>query len=474
MDRIVSSLRATIDTDLVELLERYLTIACLSPDFTDASSPSAEIDQAIALFARWAGERQLVGAKISVQRLEGRTPALVIDIPSTAPEATGTVLLYGHLDKQPPLGDWSDGLDPFVPVRRGDLLYGRGAADDGYALPAALLAIEAADAAGLPRGRCVVLIEASEESGSPDLAAHLDILLPSCGDVDLVICLDSGALDFDRIWITTSLRGNVVATVRVTVLDQGVHSGEASGVIPSSFRLMRQLLDRIEDPQTGELLLDTVNIAPPAHVMADAAVVDAELNDPLGRHFPARPGLELMGRDGTDRLLRQSWAATLSVVGADGLPPSAVAGNVLRSSTTLKLSLRTPPSANVEAVASELLAVLTAHPPSGADVSVSLQQPAEGWVAPETAPWLLDALDEGSRAGFGGRPGFLGEGGSIPFLAALEERLGAAQFLVTGVLGPGSNAHGPDESLHLPSAANVAITLVSVLAAHGRRTHGSP
>lgn len=181
-----------------------------------------------------------------------------------------------------------------------------------------------------------------------------------------------------------------------------------------------------------------------------------------------------MGRDGTDRLLRQSWAATLSVVGADGLPPSAVAGNVLRSSTTLKLSLRTPPSANVEAVASELIAALTAHPPSGADVSVSLQQPAAGWVAPETAPWLLDALDEGSRAGFGGRPGFLGEGGSIPFLAALEERLGAAQFLVTGVLGPGSNAHGPDESLHLPSAANVAITLVSVLAAHGRRTHGSP
>jgi len=319
-----------------------------------------------------------------------------------------------------------------------------------------------------------VLIEASEESGSPDLPAHLDLLLPATDGVDLVVCLDSGALDYDRLWVTTSLRGNVIATVRVDVLDHGVHSGEASGVVPSSFRILRQLLDRVEDATTGEVLLESVAVVPPAHVMAEAAVVDAELADPLSRHFPVRPGLELMGRDGTDRLLRQSWEATLSVTGADGLPSVADAGNVLRASTTLKLSLRTPPAADVAAVGTELVDRLTTDPPSGAEVSVELQEPAAGWVAPETAPWLLDALDEGSRAGFGGRPGLLGEGGSIPFLAALGERLPHAQFVVTGVLGPGSNAHGPDESLHVPAAANVAIALVSVVAAHGRRRRVVP
>ena len=455
-------------------MERYIAIACLSPDFTPEGAWEPAIDAAVSLFSSWATSRDLPGAEVTVQRIAGRTPAIIIDLPATAPEASGTVLLYGHLDKQPPLGDWSEGLDPFTPVRRGDLLFGRGAADDGYALPAALLAIEATDAAGLPRGRCVVLIEASEESGSPDLDAHLDLVLPRVGEVDLVICLDSGALDYRRLWVTTSLRGNIVFTLTAHVLAHGVHSGEAGGVVPSSFRILRQLLDRIEDPVTGQLLLASLNVAPPSHVMADAAVVDAELHDPLDRHFPCTEGLELMGRDGIDRLLRQSWGASLSITGADGLPSSADGGNVLRPSTTLKLSLRTPPSADVAQVTAELEALLTAKPPHGATVTVTFQQPAAGWVASPAAPWLLDALDEGSRAGFGDRPGLLGEGGSIPFLSALGLRFPSAQFVVTGVLGPGSNAHGPDESLHVPAAANVVIAMVSVLAAHGRRNAEHP
>ena len=468
MDHLSASIRSAVDAELVDLLERYIAIPCLSPDFTAEGAWGPAIDEAVALFAAWAEGRDLPGAEVTVQRIAGSTPAISIDVPSPAPVACWTVLLYGHLDKQPPLGDWSEGLDPFTPVRRGDRLFGRGAADDGYALPAALLAIEAADAAGLPRARCVVLIEASEESGSPDLDAHLDRLLPQVGTVDLVICLDSGALDYRRLWVTTSLRGNVVFTLTVHVLTHGVHSGEAGGVVPSSFRILRQLLDRLEDPVTGQLLVDALNVAPPSHVMADAAVVDAELEDPLARHFPSTEGLELMGRDGVDRLLRQSWGASLSVTGADGLPSSADGGNVLRPSTTLKLSLRTPPSADVAQVTAELEALLTTEPPHGATVTVAFQQPAAGWVASPAAPWLLDALDEGSRAGFGERPGLLGEGGSIPFLSALGARLPSAQFVVTGVLGPGSNAHGPDESLHVPAAANVVIAMVSVLAAHGR------
>jgi acetylornithine deacetylase/succinyl-diaminopimelate desuccinylase-like protein len=469
MSQFFDAIESRFLTGAVPTLTSYVTIPCLSPAFDPDWRERGAIDEAITLFAGWASARRIPGIEVSVNRLEGRTPTLVISVPAT-PGSSGTALLYGHLDKQPPLGQWSEGLDPYTPVRRGDLLFGRGTSDDGYSLFCALGAIEAMADAGLPHGRCVILIEASEESGSPDLDAHLDSLSSTLGEVDLVVCLDSGALDYERLWITSSLRGNVVVIVRVDVLESGVHSGEAGGVVPSSFRILRQLLDRIEDAETGELLLTEFTPPPPAHALAEAANLSNELDDPLSHHFPIVEGLELMGRDGAERLIRQAWSASLSVTGIDGVPSIAEAGNVLRASTTAKLSIRVPPSVDVVAAQDALLSELRAAPPNNALITLAVEQPAQGWVAPQPERWLADALDEGSRAGFAKSPGRLGEGGSIPFLASLGTRFPAAQFIATGVLGPGSNAHGIDESLHLPTVVGVATAMAHVLKAHA--THG--
>jgi acetylornithine deacetylase/succinyl-diaminopimelate desuccinylase-like protein len=319
----------------------------------------------------------------------------------------------------------------------------------------------------------MVLIEASEESGSPDLEAHLDALGAELNEVDLVVCLDSGALSYDRLWVTTSLRGCVVLSLEVAVLEHGVHSGEASGVVPSSFRLARQLLDRIEDPLTGELLLPELSVQIPEHHLAAAASLSGELGDPLATHFPTVAGLELMGRDGAERLVRQSWSAALSVTGVDGIPSVAEGGNVLRASTTLKLSVRIPPSVDAAVAQRALIAALVTEPPAGAVVKVAAGEPAQGWVAPTPARWLIDALDEASTEAFGRTASFLGEGGSIPFLSSLGTRFPEAQFVVTGVLGPDSNAHGPDESLHLPCCFGVTTAVAGVLAALARETERS-
>lgn len=455
---------AEFEVDVLPTLSTYATLPCLSPAFDEQWESHGHIHEAIKLFASWAKSRTLQSSTVEIHELPGRTPVLVVTIEATGP-SSGTVLLYGHLDKQPPLGDWSEGLDPFTPVRRGNRLFARGVADDGYALFASLLAIEQLEREGRPHARCVVLIEASEESGSPDLEAHLDALTGHLGNVELMICLDSGAHSYDRLWVTTSLRGVLNVDLKVEVLERGQHSGSASGVVPSSMRIVRQLLDRIEDSSTGTILLKELHAEiPDSHIEA-ARLVANTFGDVAGVDQPVVEGLTLMGADATERILRQSWYPTLSIVGAQGLPDSTIAGNVLRPSTTLTLSLRLPPSVDAAKAEEAVVAALTSDPPSNARVSVT-GSGAGGWVSPELAPWLRTALEEGSTMAFGNEVAYGGEGGSIPFLAALGLRFPEVQFVATGVLGPDSNAHGIDEMLDLDCAVAVTNAVSHVLAAH--------
>jgi acetylornithine deacetylase/succinyl-diaminopimelate desuccinylase-like protein len=347
-------------------------------------------------------------------------------------------------------------------VREGDRLYGRGTGDDGYATFAALGALELLDAAGAPRPRVVVLTEASEESGSPDLPGHLDALAPRIGHPDLVVCLDSGCLSYDRLWLTTSLRGNLVLNVSVHVLTEGVHSGGAGGIVPTSFRLLRQLLDRLEDPVTGEVRVPELHApVPEGHRPSEPPPWHAV------EVFPTVPGLELEGTSDADRLVRRAWGPAVAITGMDGIPAVRDGGNVLRPFTTAKVSVRLPPTVDAEAAARALEAVLLADPPSGASVSVAIEHPATGWVAPEPAPWLADAFAAASHEVFGRPPGTLGEGGSIPFLAMLTQRYPGTPLVAAGVLGPGSNAHGPNEFLHLLMAEAVTVASARLVAAAG-------
>ncbi|GAB3287244.1 M20/M25/M40 family metallo-hydrolase [Parasphingorhabdus pacifica] len=457
------------NTSVLPSLSSLVEIPAMSPAFDPEWAESGHLDAAVAHVHDWIAAREIPGAHVEVVRLPGRTPLLLIDVPATEGAADGTALLYGHLDKQPPVGGWSEGLGPWTPVVRDGRLYGRGSADDGYAGYAAITAIEAARAHGGAHARCVVLLETGEESGSPDLPAYLEHLADRLGRVSLIVCLDSGAADYERIWLTTSLRGLVRLDVTVRVLDGGLHSGMASGLVPGSMRVMRQLLDRLEDPETGDVLVPELNVGIPANRLAEVRAT-VESTPGLIRDSVSVPeGVQLLDDDEVELTLNNTWRPTMAVIGADGLPLPADAGNVLRPFTTFSLSFRLPPTADPERALRGIKDVLSENIPFGAQVTFGKEECGPGWNAPETAPWLEAALNEVSTEVFGAEWRTMGLGGSIPFMGLLQEAYPDAQFAVTGALGPDSNAHVPDESLHLSFAAKITSAIAYVLDAHARR-----
>jgi acetylornithine deacetylase/succinyl-diaminopimelate desuccinylase-like protein len=456
-------------TEIVPVLHDYIEIPNVSEAFDADWRTNGHMQRAVDLVVEWCRSRPIDGMTIEVQELPDRTPLVVIEVAAYGDgPADDTVVLYGHLDKQPEMEGWRDGLGPWTPVRDGDRLYGRGGADDGYSVFASLTALEAVQAAGGSHARCMVLIEASEESGSPDLPAHVDALAGRLGTPSLVVCLDSGCLDEHRMWVTTSLRGMVLATMTVEIVTEGLHSGAVSGMVPSTFRIARSLLSRIEDEITGEVLLDSCRIDVPDERI-DQARATAEEIGPIADRYPFVAGAGPTTPLGAGQLLARTWQAALSVVGADGLPPTARAGNVLRPSTSLKLSLRTPPTVDARVALDELIATLTADPPYGARVTLADTAASSGWNAPSTKPWLATALDDASTVAFGQPARHFGEGGSIPFMGMLGARFPDAQFVITGVLLPDSNAHGPNEYLHVPTAQRLTYAVADLLDTHARR-----
>jgi len=456
------------DAVLTSLCE-FVTIPALSPVFDEDWASTGHLDAAVEHVRRWLVGRGIEGATAEILRLPGKTPVLLFDVPAdpSVRADAGTVLLYGHLDKQPPVGGWSDGLGPWTPVLRDGRLYGRGAADDGYSGYAATAAIEAVRAAGGAHARCVVLLETSEESGSPDLPAYLTEYRDRFGDVSLVVCLDSGGQDYERLWLTTSLRGLVSTTVTVRVLESGQHSGMASGIVPSSFRVMRLLLDRLEDPRTGEILLPEMHGEVPPERMAEIQTLAATTPGAARAAFPLIAGMRAVSDDEAELILNNSWRPTLSVIGGAGLPLPAEAGNVLRPETTLTLSFRLPPTASPPAALEALHKALTTDVPYGAKVTLSRSEEGPGWNMPATAPWLRAALDAASTTVFAGkewRPMLLG--GSIPFMGTMVEAYPRAQFVVTGALAADSNPHVPDEWLNIAQAKRVTEAVALILAAH--------
>ena len=453
------------DAEIVPTLVEYIAIPNKSPAFDPEWAEHGYMDQAVDLLQGWAQEKLkgLPGATLEVVRLEGRTPVIFIDVPG---EGSDTVLLYGHLDKQPEMSGWADDLGPWKPVLKGDKLYGRGGADDGYAMFGSLAALLALKDQGVKHARCVVLIEACEESGSYDLPYYVDHLQARIGDVSLVICLDSGCGNYDQMWLTTSLRGIASGSLTVKVLDEGVHSGDASGVVPSSFRVLRQLLDRVEDKDTGKILVESLWVEVPPERLEQARQAAEILGDEVWSKFPFAEGMKPVSYDSEELILNRTWRPQLAVIGADGLPSIGNAGNVLRPFTSVKLSLRLPPTKDAPAGAEELKAALEKDPPYGAEVSFHIDGKESGWNAPALAPWLKKAVADASMATFGRPVAMMGEGGSIPFMGMLGKKFPKAQFVITGVLGPHSNAHGPNEFLHIPTGKRVTGAVAHIVADH--------
>src|SRR3954470_6758393 len=452
------------EQEIVPALHEYIRIPNKSPAYEPKWQ--ADKDRGGALIEGWCRKQPVAGLKLEVVRLPERTPVILMEIPG---EGEDTVLLYGHLDKQPEMSGWRQGLSPWAPVREGDKLYGRGGADDGYSSFASLAALRLVQEQKIPHARCVVLIEAGEESGSPDLPAYIEHLASRIGKPSLVVCLDSGCGNYEQLWMTTSLRGMVAGNLRVDILTEGVHSGDASGIVPSSFRILRQLLSRIDDEQTGRVKIDALNVQLPPERLKQARLTAEVLGDEVWNKFPFVPGARPSVTDRVEMILNRSWRPALSITGAEGLPPLGSAGNVLRPFTACKLSLRIPPRVDPNAAAKILKDTLERDPPHGAKVTFEGEKTSTGWDAPPLAQWLSSAIERASRNYFGKAPMAFGEGGTIPFMGMLGEKFPDAQFLITGVLGPGSNAHGPNEFLHIPTGMRLTACVASVIAEHFAR-----
>ena len=455
------------EEEILPSLTAYIAVPNVSVMFDAEWEAHGHMETALEMGRAFLQQHAPEDATLHVGRIPGRTPLLLLDCPGTA---EGTILMYGHLDKQPEMVGWREGLGPWSPVREGDRLYGRGGADDGYALYAALAALKAVAREGKPRARVVLLVEFSEESGSPDLPAYMEQFAEVLGRPDLVICLDSGAGNYDQLWSTTSLRGMVGGTLQAEVLTEGVHSGDAGGVVPPPFLVLRKLLDKIEEPGTDRVVPDALHAEIPAERVAQAEAAAAALGDEMFSRFPwAGNAGPSPGKSTAELILNRTWRPTMAVTGQGGLPPLEKAGNVLLPQVTLNLSLRLPPTVDPKVAQQALREAVEADPPFGAKITLRFHEPAAGWNAPALAPWLGEALRDASMAAFGKPAMFMGEGGSIPFMAMLGERFPEAQFVVTGVLGPQSNAHGPNEFLEIAYAKRLTEAVATVIARHAAR-----
>ncbi len=453
------------DSIVPELVE-YIKIPAKSPAFDPDWEKNGYIEEATQQIYSWCKQQDIKGMSCEIIRLPGRTPLIFMDIPG---DNDDTILMYGHLDKQPEMTGWADDLGPWKPVIRDNKLYGRGGADDGYAAYASLTAIMALQREGIPHARCVVIVEACEESGSFDLPHYIDHLRERIGTPSLVVCLDSGAGNYDQMWLTVSLRGMAAGTLSADVLREGVHSGYASGVVPSSFRVLRQLLSRLEDENTGRVVPEYLQAEIPAQRLRQSQRMADALGDGVFQAYPFCAGVQPQADNNLDRILNRTWRPALSVTGAEGLPALEAAGNVLRPHTALKLSMRLPPTVDGDEVTRLMKETLESDPPQNAQVSFETDHAASGWNAPDIAPWLEKSLQKASLAAYGQDVMYMGEGGTIPFMAMLGEFFPQAQFVITGVLGPNSNAHGPNEFLHIPFVRKLNTCVVQVLADHFHR-----
>lgn len=460
------------DDEIVPELIEYIKIPNKSPHFDPKWDEHGYMEQAVQQIANWCEAQDIPNKSLEIVRIPGRTPLIFMEIAAsdgTNNPSDDTILMYGHLDKQPEMSGWEEGLGPWIPVMRDNKLYGRGGADDGYAAYASLTALMAIQKQGLPHARTVVIIEACEESGSYDLPYYIDQLRDRIGEPSLVICLDSGAGNYEQLWCTMSLRGMASGTLKVDVLREGIHSGMGSGVVPSSFRVIRQLLNRLEDDKSGRLLPKEFYADIPHQRLEQTLKVAEVLGDGIVEAYPFVEGVEPMAENNFERLLNRNWRPALSYTGASGMPEIENAGNVLRPTTSLKLSLRLPPTADSEKATEALKRILTEDPPSNAKVSFEPDQAGDGWNAPDVAPWLADSLEHGSQKVYGKPAMYMGEGGTIPFMGMLGEKFPEAQFMITGVLGPNSNAHGPNEFLHIPFAKKLTTCVSQVIVDHYKR-----
>ena len=452
------------DKSLLPALKEFIHIPALSPDFDARWEENGNLMKAVLQAKDWAEKQGVKGLKCEIVVHRGHTPCLLVEIGEQGcPETTKSVFFYGHLDKQPENEGWDKNKSPWNPVVEDGKLFGRGAVDDGYSFYTCIGAIKALQNLAIAHPRCVGLFECCEESSSRHYEEYLKETEDKLGPIGLVIALDSASGDFERLWITHSLRGMIGGIIDAQALKAGVHSGEASGIVPSSFMILRSLLDRIERSSTGEIIPEVFHCEIPASALEETKAVADLLGDEVWSLFPWYGESSPLHTDPFSCLLHRNWRPALSVTGADGIPSIEAAGNVMRVHTALKVGMRLPPLVDAEKASQAFGQIVCEDPPFNVGLSYKPTVASTGWQAPQEAAWLKRAFEESSLAYWGNLPCYLGMGASIPLLNLFNRIWPEAQFMVAGALGPNSNAHGPNESLHLGYAVRLTAAIAWII-----------
>ena len=447
---------------ILDVLTEYITIPNVSPVFDPDWEQNGHMHKAVQLFHDAVEQYSIENIDTRIVEIPQKTPLLFLVVPAMN-GGSGNVLLYGHYDKQPEFTGWHAGKGPWIPVLENGRLYGRGGGDDGYALFSSLSAIAALQQTGAPVPRCTIVIEGCEESGSYDLPHYIELLADEIGTPDLVVCLDAECGNYDQLWLTTSLRGMLSGTLNVKILNEGVHSGAAGGIVPSSFRILRSLIERIETSETGQLH-DRLYTDIPSWAREQSSEVAATLGHTVIERYPWAREPTAKTDNLSELLISNTWQPSLATVGIGGAPLPQNAGNTLRPSTSAKLVFRLPPNANAGECAEFVKAELERDPNYGAVVEFNCDAAESGWHSKPVSQWLHNSLDRASNHFFSKPYRRMGTGGTIPFMKMLGEQYPNCEFMVTGVLGPHSNAHGPNEFLDLKTGERVTSCVAYVLA----------
>jgi acetylornithine deacetylase/succinyl-diaminopimelate desuccinylase-like protein len=456
-----SMIEASFEKEVLPGLSEFIKIDNLSPFYDLEWNSNGKQDKAAQFILDWVKAQSVDGLKAEIIKDADKSPLIFVEIDARG-GSTKNFMLYGHFDKQPHFTGWAEGLGPTIPVIRDGFLYGRGGADDGYAIFSAIVGIKAIQDQGLPHGRVVIVIEGSEESGSPHLVHYLNQLKERIGEPDLMVCLDSGAQDYDRLWVTSSLRGNLIVDITCEVLAEGVHSGAGTGLAPDSFMILRNILDRLEDSTTGRVN-SAFQVEIPQERIEDAQKVADLKKEHILEHVKLIEGVKGMSNDYAQLILKNTWEPTLCLTGASFIPPHETAGNVLRPKTTLRLSMRLPPSLDAPQAAEKLIQILSENPPYNAKITCVKRAPGSGWNNKKLSNKLHESLNTTSLKLWGKEYLSFGEGGSIPFIKQLADSFPSCEIVVIGVLGPNSNAHSCNEGLHIDYCKKITATLAHTL-----------
>jgi len=462
-DRLKDQVETNLRTLAIPWLKRFIDIPNLSRNFDPEWETNGLLEQACNLCLEYAQEIGVQGYEARLYKDPGTTPLIFGSIAATKPEGHKNMMMYGHIDKQPHLTDgWREGLHPFKHVEENGLLYGRGSVDDGYNWFTVLALVKALQQLGIPHDRFILFYECDEESSSKDIPYYLNKFKDTIQVPDVMFCLDATSISRDIFSVSTTLRGCLNFDLKVRVLEKSMHSGVGSGIVPSSFRIARQLLDRIECPKSGKII-DDLQVEIPGDKLEQAVKAAKIQGTGVYDKFCFCKGVQPVSQDVQELYLNNIWRAQLEITGQSGIPLLQHSGNVLREETVLRCSLRLPPTLSGEEAFKTVHALLTQDVPYNAQVEVTSQGAGNGWSANQIPERVVEILDRHNQEIFGNPTLMYGCGGSIPFIKTIQDLLPSTLLFVSGVVLPDSNMHGPNEKIDLEYLTKFAKSLTCFL-----------